>query len=234
MTRRAGLALAAFLFLGLGAALFQISRSRCHQLVGSAICRVETNEKIVALTFDDGPTPGGVAAVRAALEPRGIRATFFLVGSDIARTPDLAHQLQMAGHELGNHSFSHSRMIGRLPGFHTREIAETDALLRKAGATPTLFRPPYGKRLIGLPIAVNRAGYRMITWDVDDGGLESGTAEAYASAILKQVKPGSIILIHPMYSGNGSAREALPLILDGLAARGYRITTVSGLISAAS
>jgi peptidoglycan/xylan/chitin deacetylase (PgdA/CDA1 family) len=217
----------------LAVATWQVSRARCFQLVGEVICRVETSKPVVALTFDDGPRARGVDAVLAELEPRGIKATFFLIGNEIERNPGLAERLVQAGHELGNHSTSHKRMVGRLPAFHTHEIARTDALLRAAGASPTLFRPPYGKRLIGLPLAAERAGYRIITADVEDSGLETLTPQAYADAMLAQVRPGSILLMHPMYGPNQTARDALPLILDGLTARGYQVTTVSGLLAAA-
>ncbi len=217
--------------LAIGA--WQVSRERCFQLVGEVTCRVETDRPIVALSFDDGPTAYGVDEVLAVLEPRGVKATFFLIGQDVARNPALAARLVQAGHEIGNHSWSHRRMVGRLPAFHADEIARTDEVLRAAGANPALFRPPYGKKLVGLPLAVDRAGLRMVTWEVEDGGLEQGTPRAYADAILAQVRPGSIILMHPMYGRKGTARAALPLVLDGLAARGYEVTTVSGLLAAA-
>lgn len=211
------------------AGAWQVSRIPCWQLVGEVTCRVETDRPVVALTFDDGPTPAGVDAVLDVLNARGVKATFFLIGQEAAQRPELVRRLIGAGHEVGNHSWSHRRMVGRLPAFHAREIADTDAALRAAGAAPVLFRPPYGKRLIGLPLAVEKAGYRMVTWDVDDGGLETLTPEAYAAALLAEVKPGSIILVHPMYGANGTARAALPILLDGLTARGYQVTTVSAL-----
>ena len=101
------------LIAGIGA--WRISKSRCYQLVGDLICRVETSEKIVALSFDDGPTPESVDAILATLEPRKIKATFFLIGGRMEKWPGQAKRLVAAGHELGNHSFSHTRMIGKLP-----------------------------------------------------------------------------------------------------------------------
>lgn len=231
-SRRRTLLLAALVALALaGLALWRISGLPCTQLVGSVTCRVETSERVVALTFDDGPTPRGVDAVLPILRSHGARATFFLIGRDMARHPGQAERLLAAGHELGNHTWSHQRNVGHLPQFYRQEVARADALLRRAGARPTLFRPPYGKRLIGLPQAVDRAGYRMVTWDVDDAGLGQATPQAYATAILAQVRPGSIMLMHPMYRGNASARAALPLVLAGLKARGYRVVTVSELLA---
>jgi len=211
-------------------ALFQISKARCFSLVGEAICRVETDERIVALTFDDGPTREGVAAATAALREAGARATFFLIGGELEGRSSLVRQLLAEGHEIGNHSYSHERMIFRLPSFHEDELMRTDALLLAAGVpSPNLFRPPYGKKLIGLPNALARHDYRMIMWDVEDPHGAT-TPRAYADGILRRARPGSIILMHIMYRHNRVARDALPLVVQGLRNRGYRIVTVGELL----
>ena len=218
------------LIVGIGA--WRISKSRCYQLVGELTCRVETSEKIVALSFDDGPTPEGVDAVLATLESRKIKATFFLIGRRMEKWPGQARRLVAAGHELGNHSYSHTRMIGKWPSDYDSEIARTDRLLKAEGvAKPTLFRPPFGKRLIGLPLAVEQAGYRMVMWNVEDNAEKYPDPKAYAADILARVKPGSIILMHPMYRHNQTARDALPLVLDGLKARGYGVVPVGELLA---
>lgn len=223
--------LALLLLLVITIALWRITKLPCWQMFGEVTCRVETGEKIVALSFDDGPTPEGVDAVIDELAKRRVHATFFLIGSKMARYPEQAKRLLAAGHELGNHSWSHKRMIGRSQAFYREEIARTDALLRAAGAAhPTLFRPPFGRRLAGLPLAVEQEGYRSITWDVADDAVHNITPETYARDIVSRARPGSIILIHPMYRGNRVERAAVPLVLDGLAAKGYRIVTVGELL----
>lgn len=232
MTRgvRIGLVAMALALVAAGG-LWRASKARCFALAGEVVCRVETTRKIVALSFDDGPTPEGVEEVLRELEPRGIRATFFLIGKHIERHPEAAARLTAAGMELGNHSFSHRRMIFRTAGTYDAEIARTDALLRAAGARrPSLLRPPFGKRLWGFPLAAERAGYGVVMWDVEDDAEAHPDPRDYARDILERVRPGSIILIHPMYRHSTTARRALPLILDGLAARGYRVTTVSDLL----
>ena len=225
-----GFGLAIVALLG-ALALFQISKARCFSLVGDAVCRVDTAERVVALSFDDGPTPEGVAWATTQLRRHGARATFFLIGRDIQGRERLVRQLVAEGHEVGNHSFSHQRMMLRRERFYDEEIARTDALLRRAGvASPRLFRPPYGKKLIGLPRALARHGYEMIMWDVEDpSGAE--TPRDYADRLLREVRPGSIIIMHIMYGGNRTARDALPLVLEGLAQRGYRVVTVGELLS---
>jgi peptidoglycan/xylan/chitin deacetylase (PgdA/CDA1 family) len=211
-------------------ALFQISKARCFSLAGEAICRVETAEKVVALSFDDGPTPQGVEWATDILARRNARATFFLIGKEIPGREPLVHRILAGGNEVGNHSFSHERMIGRFGAFYDEEIARTDALLRRTGvAAPNLFRPPYGKKLIGLPRALERHGYRMIMWDVEDPP-GAATPRDYARRVVEHARPGSIILMHVMYSSNRVARDALPLVMEGLQARGFRVVTVGELL----
>lgn len=221
---------AALLVLALtGTGLWRISRARCFALTGPVVCRVETGAREVALTFDDGPTPRGVEAILPALERHGAHATFFLIGRDIARRPDLAARLRAAGHELGDHSYTHVRMVGRPAGFYDREIERTEALLRRAGVASRLFRPPYGKKLFGLPLAVRRHGLRMIMWDVEDPPTTD--PDAFAREVVARARPGSIILVRAMYPENTAGREALPRILDGLDAKGLKAVSVGELMA---
>jgi peptidoglycan/xylan/chitin deacetylase (PgdA/CDA1 family) len=235
MTRRRAKLLTALgaalaLLAGATLAIFQVSRARCFALVGEAICHVETHAPLVALTFDDGPTPEGVALATAALRAHDAHATFFLIGGTVEENAPLVRQLLAAGNEVGNHSYSHERMIFHTSDWYEQEVMRTDALLRAAGVpTPTLFRPPYGKKLIGLPNALARHNYRMIMWDVEDPP-GAADARAYADEVLREARPGSIILMHVMYSSNRIAREALPLVLRGLGERDLRVVTVGELL----
>lgn len=231
--RRVWLLIAALLALGLAGALHLISKARCFQLVGDLVCRVETSEKVVALTFDDGPTPEGTDAVLAVLARYEIKATFFLIGNKMERFPGQAERLLAAGHELGNHTYSHERNLLRTSAFYRSEVGKADRLLRLAGARPTLFRPPFGKRLIGLPLAADAAGYQTVMWEVEDQPEKFRDPQAYARDIVSRVRPGSIILMHPMYRHSQTARDALPLVIEQLRERGYTITTVSDLIGRA-
>ena len=95
---------------------WQYSRSRTHQLFGEIVPRVETEEKVVALTFDDGPT-AHVSEVLATLAAKQVKATFFLIGSEIERDPADARAIVTAGHQVGNHSWSHTRMVLKSPSF---------------------------------------------------------------------------------------------------------------------
>lgn len=122
-------------------------------------------------------------------------------------------------------------MIGRSGGFYDHEIGETHRRLIAAGAPPpTLFRPPYGKKLWGLPAAARRHGYRIVMIDVEEPLVED--PRTYADRMVREARPGSILLMHLMYRANGTAREALPLVVQGLRARGFRIVPVGELLAA--
>lgn len=218
--------------VGMLAALFvvvwQISRARCFSLVGPTLCRIDTTKPIVALTFDDGPTTVGVAAILPVLARHHAHATFFLIGREIERHPELVRTLVASGHQIGNHSYSHVRMIGYPQAFYRDEIERTDALIRANGGATGLFRPPGAKKLLGLPLAVQRAHLLMVMWNVEDPRTDDPAA--FARKIVAKARPGSVILIHAMNSHNGTARRALPMILNGLEAKGLRAVSVGELM----
>lgn len=230
-SRRVRWVAAAFvLVLAVAAGLYAISNARCFVLIGDIVCRVETDRPMVALTFDDGPTEQGVEIALAELRARGARATFFLIGREAGERPHLVRRIVAGGHEVANHSLTHRVMIGRSAAFYDSEIGDTHRRLVAAGAPPpTLFRPPYGKKLWGLPAAARRHGYRMVMIDVEEPLVED--PRAYADRIVRGAKPGSILLMHLMYRANGTAREALPLVIRGLQARGFRIVPVGELLA---
>lgn len=214
------------------AGLWQVSRARCFAPGGDIVCRVETQAPLVALTFDDGPTQLGVDAVLPVLERHGATATFFLVGEAVEKRPDLARRIRAAGHELGNHSYTHQRMMLRPAAWYDSEIARTEAALARAGGGGSdLFRPPYGKKLWGLPQAAERAGLTMVMMDIEEPTTTDPAQ--YAREVLAEARPGSILLLHAMFRGNQTARDALPLILDGLKAKGLRPVTVGELMASA-
>jgi peptidoglycan/xylan/chitin deacetylase (PgdA/CDA1 family) len=213
----------------------RFAHSTTTQLFGRIVSQVATADSVVALTFDDGPVPAVAESLLAVLRARNIRATFFVIGSDLAAAPEVGRALVAAGHELGNHSYTHKHMVLKSPGFIRREIEDTDALIRAAGERgEILFRPPYGYKLIGLPRFLSRTNRTTIMWNIEPDSYDdvAATAEGIVAHVLERVRPGSIIILHPWYRSRATSRAAVPLLVDSLQARGYRVTTVGELLQA--
>ncbi|MGZ3144640.1 polysaccharide deacetylase family protein [Lentzea chajnantorensis] len=213
--------------------LWNVSRSRTFQFFGDLVHRVETTENVVALTFDDGPDPAGTQQVLDVLAAEDVTATFFLVGRDLEEHPELGRRIARAGHEIGNHTFSHERMFGVTPGFVAKEVEDTDAAIRRTGYSGAIhFRPPNGKKLFALPYYLEQHDRTTVMWDVEPDSAGTPPKDRVVSETLAQTKPGSIVLLHPMYAGRDQTRQALRPIIAGLKERGFRFVTVSALLAA--
>lgn len=214
--------------------LERLTSARGFQFFGGLTRAVDTDEKVVALTFDDGPRPEGTADLLAVLAERGVSATFYLVGQDLEAHPGLGRDIAAAGHEIGNHTYSHERMVFVTPGFVAEEVSRTDRLIRDTGYTGEItFRPPHGKKLLALPHHLAEHHRKTIMWDVEpesDPEVD-GDTEATVRHTLDHVAPGSIVLLHGMFGAREPTRRAVGPIIDGLRARGYRFVTVSELLT---
>jgi chitin deacetylase len=226
--------IAALVLAGL-LALWQASRSRTFQFFGQLTARVNASQKVVALTFDDGPTPEGTGQILSILDRGGVRATFFVTGAELEKNMAEGRKIVAAGHELGNHSYSHERMVLVTPSFVEQEVERTDKLIRDAGHQGEIyFRPPYGKKLFALPYYLARTGRRSVTWDVEPDSYPEVAADSdrITEHVLSKTRPGSIIILHVMYPGRGESLKAVEKILEGLKAQGYSFKTVSELLAA--
>lgn len=225
--------LVVLLVLAAAYGLWQLSRSRDFQLFGRLVSHVETSEKVVALTFDDGPTADYTPQVLDLLKAKGIHATFFVIGSELKEAPDLGRRIVAAGHELANHTFTHPDMTLASVESSAAEIEPTDALIRAAGQQgDILFRPPHGKKLFGLPLYLAQHDRTTVTWDIEPDSFDEVAVDPHrlAAYALDRAHPGAIILLHAMYKSRETSRQALPEIVDGLLAQGYRFVTVSELL----
>jgi peptidoglycan/xylan/chitin deacetylase (PgdA/CDA1 family) len=221
--------------VGGGVGLYVLMNARTYQLFGNLTYRVDTGQKVVALTFDDGPSDQG-PSIEQALAELHVPATFFLIGSEMAKHPGVAERLVAPGDQLANHSYTHSRMVFVGPDFVASEIERTDALIREAGYRGEIvFRPPYGKKLYELPRYLAEHDRKTVTWDVEPDSDSSDPAsddpDAIARTTLDQVRPGSIILLHPWNADHDADLAALPRIVDGLRTKGYRFVTVNELLA---
>jgi peptidoglycan/xylan/chitin deacetylase (PgdA/CDA1 family) len=217
-----------------GVGLYQLTKSRGFQLAGELVQRVDTGERVVALTFDDGPTPEYTDWILQQLGAHDAKATFYLVGDACDEHPELLRSIVDAGHELGNHSYSHRRLYFVSTAVVSEEIERTDEVFRDAGyAGPITFRMPGCKRLLTTPLYLASTDRTTVTWDLEPDSIAeiSGDADALVDHVVENVRPGSIVLMHVMYEAREPSREALPVILERLAAEGYRFVTVSELLA---
>jgi peptidoglycan/xylan/chitin deacetylase (PgdA/CDA1 family) len=169
----------------------------------------------VALTFDDGPTPT-TRDLLELLDQRGVRATMFDIGSQAEAYPELVKAQLDGGHAVENHSQTHPDLRTITTAEVTDEVSRAQAALRDAGANPSWFRAPYGYTDERVAAAVRAGGLQEVLWTTDTfDWKESSVSEVVDRAL--QVQPGGIILMHDGYK---RTLQALPAILDGLAARG--------------
>ena len=212
--------------------LYVLMNSTTYQVAGEIIPRVETDKKVIALTFDDGPSTY-TNEVIAILKEKKVSATFFLIGNQIEDNMNDAKMIVQEGHQIGNHSYSHPRFIFKSTSFVEEEVEKTNSLIREAGYNgPLTFRPPYGKKIVALPQYLASKNIPTITWDVDPLQKLPPTASSQeiADFVVQNTRPGSIILLHPWYDGNGSSRAAIPVIIDQLKEEGYTFVTVNELL----
>jgi len=215
----------------------ELARSRTVQLFGKLVPRIETNEKVVALTFDDGPNRQYADEILNVLSAKSVKATFFVTGGELSKAPEAGRQIVMSGHELGNHTWSHEHMVLKSSGYYRREIEDTDTLIRTAGQTDEIyFRPPFSYKLWGLPWYLRTHHRTSITWDIEPDSYDTvaATPQGILTHVVERVRPGSIILLHVWYKSRKTSREAVPLIIDALRNQEYRFVTVSELIRAGS
>ncbi len=215
--------------------VWKISNARSYQLFGKIISRVETTDKVIALTFDDGPwNTKYTQDVIDNLDSLNVKATFFLNGRGIESNRVSAQKLVSAGHQIGNHSYSHNQLIFRGLDEIKNEIDSTNELIRSIGYEGEIyFRPPYGKKLIVLPYYLQQQGIVSVTWDVEPESYKDVKADgsAIAKHVIDNSKPGSIVLLHVLGSNNQAARNALPGIIHGLRSKGFQFVTVSEILS---
>ncbi|UOQ42818.1 polysaccharide deacetylase family protein [Halobacillus salinarum] len=218
------LILMGILFLSTGT--YYLMNARTVQLFGGITSKVSTEEKVVALTFDDGPTQLTDSLLQL-LNNYKAKATFFLIGNELEKHMDFGRQIAGEGHQLGNHSYTHKRMIFKSQCFIKKEIERTNDLIRKTGYEGEIdFRPPNGKKLAGLPYYLNKQGIETITWSLEPDSYFDKNPDKL-NYVKEKVEPGSIILLHPMYDKN--ELEVVQGILESLSKEGYQFVTVNEL-----
>lgn len=186
----------------------------------------------MALTFDDGPTKK-TDEILSILSDLNLKATFFVIGGDLEENMIEGKKIVVAGHELGNHTYSHDRMVLKSIDFVQHEIEKTDSLIKEAGYHGDIhFRPPYGKKLFMLPYYLKQHNRKTIMWDLEPESYPevANSSENITKYVLENTKPGSIILLHVMFESRNESVKSIEGIVTGLRQQGYTFKTVSELL----
>ena len=187
-----------------------------------------TDGNQIALTFDDGPTTGVTERILDELKRRKLHATFFMIGQRIAAAPDLARRVLAEGHEIGNHTFTHPKLTALTDAQVEAEIQKTqDIMGQLLNHRATWFRPPFGALRQNQAALVEKAGLRVALWSVDSQDWSQPGESKMTETILKEAKPGSIIICHDLH---WQTADAIGSILDGLTERGFVFATLSALL----
>lgn len=216
----------------------------------STITGGQTDQRIVALTFDDGPTPDGTPHILDILDFYHIKATFFQLGQHVTAHPDLAREVAQRGHIIGNHTFSHSRLPDLDPMQVAQELIQGRRAIRDhTGIDPHLMRPPHGSQSTSTVLTARLLGHTIIHWSVSGDDWHGDPASLIVERVLAKVKPGCIILLHdgwmaspeqdspPTADTSPADRTptitALPVIIRNLLQQGYQFVTIPEMLAAA-
>lgn len=200
---------------------------------GPFICEGNPDSRAIALTFDDGPDPGSTVALLDLLRERNVSAAFFCIGKRINNHPEVASRIVKEGHLLENHSYSHSNFTNVFMGRRLRDELERtrSAIQKAAGSKPSCFRPPMGLSNALIFQVARALNFRVVGWSAR--GLDTITKdpERIVNRIIRQLKPGAIILLH---DGDIPAERlvvTVKTLLDRLQGLGYEVVRLDRLLS---
>lgn len=228
-------------------ALFEVLEQPGTQVFGRTLTRGPANDRVVALTYDDGPNPPFTSSILDVLEQEHVHATFFLVGRAVRAFPQVVAREARDGDAVGNHTWDHGHLLMLGAGQVRRSLNETDAAIYAAAREHThLMRPPFGQRDWTVMRVAHRLGYTVVMWSVPLArDWEDPSPQVIARRILGHVDDGAIIVLHDGNRGERCGKNALPardcdrrsdieatrLIVRALKARGYAFVTIPQLIA---
>lgn len=200
---------------------------------GHVFWDIPVDEKLVALTFDDGPDPLYTAQILDALGKYNAKATFFVIGEEAARYPEIVKREAREGHEVANHTYRHHFRDGHSPAMLKRELEKSEKVIKElTGYQPTLFRPIagyYDEEIIDTAVA---EGYNVIlwSWHQETRDWSKPGANKIVENVISDTRPGDVIIFHDAGGDRTQTVKALEQILEILYKKGYKCTTVSDLL----
>lgn len=211
------------------AAGYTIMNSRTFQFYGRLVSHGDIDKKVVYLTFDDGPTKN-TGRILETLDALDVKATFFLIGKNMEENPALTRAIYDAGHDIGNHSYTHTRLIMQSPAFIKGEVDKTNAIIKGLGyGRQIFFRPPNCKKLFLLPYYLDQTHQTTVTWTLEPESYPdvNKDAQSITNYVVKNITNGDIILLHPMDDDSSKTLDAIKLIVTELRRQGYTFARLS-------
>lgn len=201
--------------------------------------RAQRADKVVALTFDDGPSPEWTPQVLDELKKAEVKATFFMLGNHVERYPEIARQVLAEGHEIGNHTYDHHVLIYYKMEELEKEIKDAEKAIKTVtGQNTRYFRPPKAWLSSREKKKIEEMGYKIVLWSLNSKDWVTYHDKQITSYILKRIRPGDIILFHDsggVFTAEGGNRtqtiKTIPRLVKKLKERGYRFVTISELMA---
>ena len=176
----------------------------------------------VQMTFDDGPHPIATPKVLQVLKSRNIKATFFLLGQNVQKFPDLVHEIQAEGHLIGNHSYTHNNLLFKNKNFVRTEIMQTKEILEEIiGTHSHYFRPPYGYFDYSTLAVLRDLDLTCVLWNIDSKDYKPNSQMNIAKRVVRKTQNGSILLLHDNTETSKVINDYLPKMLDMLLQKGF-------------
>jgi len=202
------------------------------------IYRVHESAKLVALTFDDGPSPVWTPQILDALKRAHVKATFFMLGEHVERYPEIARRVAAEGHEIGNHSYDHHVLLFYRNDQMEKEIRRGEAAIRDVtGKTTVYFRPPKSWLTTREKNTINAMGYRVVLWSLNSKDWVTFDDRYMVPYLVNNVRPGDIILFHDsggVFKPEGGDRhqtvQTIPRLIEELRKKGYTFVTITELL----
>ncbi|MEK4230026.1 polysaccharide deacetylase family protein [Solibacillus sp. FSL H8-0538] len=208
---------------------------RYYEETGQVLWEIKTEEKKIALTFDDGPHPEYTAQILDLLAKYDAKATFFVVGANAEKNPDVVLREYNEGHELANHTFTHPLKI-TVPELEKQLKQTNDIIYSITGFYPVLFRPVGGQYTDDMIDLVANKGYKVVmwSWHQDTEDWTNPGVKKIVKKVMQGTKPGNIILFHDGGGNRKQTVEALKEILPELQKQNYKFVTISELLRVAN
>ena len=201
--------------------------------------RAQRMDKVVALTFDDGPSPEWTPQVLDELKKAQVKATFFMLGNHVERYPEIARRVLAEGHEIGNHTYDHHVLIYYKMEELEKEIKEAEKAIKSVtGQNTRYFRPPKAWLSSREKKKIEEMGYKIVLWSLNSKDWVTYHDKQITSYILQRIQPGDIILFHDsggVFTAEGGNRtqtiKTIPRLVKKLKEKGYRFVTISELMA---